>query len=97
MLPDLMRNDLMLAICGTAAGNRSMACELYYSDLRNRFWDVLYDVRLTPRRLFPRDCRELLNYGIGLLDLVTDKSGQDKGLSKGDYKVPEARRKVDRA
>jgi len=81
MLPDLLRRHLDLVICGAAAGTRSAAQGLYYAGLGNKFWRTLATVGLTSRQLEPSEYRLLLNYGIGLTDLVKDQAGGDRTIS----------------
>jgi TDG/mug DNA glycosylase family protein len=72
--------NLRLVVCGTAAGNRSAAVSLYYAGQGNKFWDILAEIGLTRERLKPKDCRRLLEYGIGLTDLVKGQSGNDSNI-----------------
>jgi TDG/mug DNA glycosylase family protein len=80
MLPDLLTSGLKLVICGTAAGEASAEAGEYYAGPGNAFWQTLFDVGLTPRKLEPSEWRTLLEYGIGLTDLVKDQSGADHGI-----------------
>ena len=58
VLPDLLRPGLAVVFCGTAAGNASAARSAYYAHPQNKFWRILYDIRLTPRLLQARGiCR----------------------------------------
>jgi TDG/mug DNA glycosylase family protein len=43
----------------------------------------LFDIGLTPRELLPSEWEQLLEYGIGLTDLVKDQSGADRGIRFG--------------
>lgn len=85
MLPDLLANNLDLVICGTAVGSRSAQVGHYYAKQGNKFWRTLYETGLTSRPLTPGEYQELLAERIGLTDLVKDKSGMDKVLSKTDF------------
>ena len=87
ILPDLIRPNLKLVLCGTAAGHRSAEEKAYYAHPNNLFWQVLHDTRLTPIRLVPRGFKQLLDYGIGLTDLVKYAKGGDAELSSGDYDI----------
>jgi TDG/mug DNA glycosylase family protein len=85
MLPDLLRLGLRLVVCGTAAGKRSARLQQYYAGHGNRFWRTLYEVRLTPVLLRSSEYERLLDYGIGLTDLVKGRSGMDSDLAVGDF------------
>jgi TDG/mug DNA glycosylase family protein len=85
ILPDLLRPDLRLVICGTAAGNASAAARSYYAGPGNKFWRVLHEVGLTPRLLAPSEYAELLSFNIGLTDLAKKVSGNDAVLKGRDF------------
>ena len=86
MLPDLFCKNLKLVICGTAPGETSAQRQQYYAKSGNKFWLTLHLVGLTPVQLFPAEYARLLDYGIGLTDLVKGKAGMDRILKKGDFK-----------
>ena len=88
ILPDLLRPNLKVVFCGTAAGDKSAKARAYYAGPQNKFWAVLSRVGLTPKVLLPQDFRKVLRHGIGLTDLAKEVSGTDDKLSfrKGDRK-----------
>jgi TDG/mug DNA glycosylase family protein len=63
-----------------AAGDLSARRGAYYADSSNKFWDVLYKVGLTDRRLSLDEYPQLRPYGIGLTDIVKSRSGNDATL-----------------
>ena len=95
MLPDLLAPGLDLVICGTGAGAKSAAVQRYYTHPSNHFWAVLERVGLTPTRLSPVDYRSLLQYGIGLTDLVKDRAGADTETLRGGVDVMGLRQKIE--
>ena len=70
MLPDLLDYNLDVVFCGTGAGTESARRQHYYAGSGNKFWPTLYTVGLTRRRLRPSDYEMLLDFRIGLTDLV---------------------------
>jgi double-stranded uracil-DNA glycosylase len=84
VLPDLLRPGLRLVVCGSAAGATSAAAGRYYAGRGNRFWKTLADVGLTPEILEPKAYKQLLDYGIGLTDIVKDQAGADVSI---DFKT----------
>ena len=58
----------------------SAARQAYYAGRGNKFWTILAQTGLTPRRLQPEEYRRVLDYGIGLTDVVKNQSGSDRGL-----------------
>lgn len=87
VLPDLLRPNLAVVFCGTAAGNTSARTGAYYAHQRNRFWQILHECGLTPRRLRPEEYAELPAYSIGLTDLCKLASGNDDELPNGSLKA----------
>ena len=77
VLPDLLAPGLALVICGSAAGRRSAELRQYYAGRGNKFWRTLHQIGLTPRQLAPSEFRLLLDFGIGLTDVVKNQSGPD--------------------
>lgn len=94
VLPDLLKPGLKVVFCGTAVGNRSAKIRAYYACKGNRFWEVLYRIGLTPRRLRPEEYKCLLEHGIGLTDLVKNASGNDDLLDKGAFDFAGFRQRV---
>lgn len=80
VLEDLLAPGLALVICGSAAGRRSAELRQYYAHPGNKFWRTLHDVGLTPRQLAPTEYALLLEFGIGLTDVIKDQSGSDAAI-----------------
>lgn len=87
MLPDVLQPDLGLVFCGTAAGETSARCGAYYAGRGNRFWAVLHETGLTPRRLVPSEFLLLPEFGIGLTDACKTESGMDADLSSRAFDI----------
>ena len=78
-VPDYLGPGLKLVIVGINPGLRSGASGHHYAYPGNQFWPLLYDSGLLPERLtFAQDSR-VLEYGIGLTNLVhrTTRSASD--------------------
>jgi TDG/mug DNA glycosylase family protein len=71
MLPDLLRPGLRVVIVGTSVSTRSAAAQHYYSEPRNKFWQLLAATGLLEGRPVgaPLDSTPL-EMGIGLTDLA---------------------------
>jgi TDG/mug DNA glycosylase family protein len=83
ILPDVLADGLDVVFCGSAAGSASARAGAYYAGPGNRFWPILHECGLTPRRLAPHEFRSVLQYGIGLTDLSKYQSGADSALDAG--------------
>lgn len=87
VLPDLLRPDLRVVFCGTAAGTASARARAYYAGPGNAFWQTLYATGLTPALLRPTEFERLLDYGIGLTDLCKASYGSDAEVGTAHFDV----------
>jgi double-stranded uracil-DNA glycosylase len=87
ILPDYLCAGLDVVFCGTAAGNKSAAKRHYYADPTNKFWRILHETGLTPRRLTPEMEGSVADHGIGLTDLVKLHAGTDRTLRREMYDI----------
>jgi TDG/mug DNA glycosylase family protein len=87
IVPDLLREDLALVLCGTAPSRVSKEAMAYYAHPGNIFWKTLFDVGLTPRLVAPKDYTALLAWNIGLTDLNKTEWGADSELSPAGFDV----------
>jgi len=83
ILPDVLAPGLSIVFCGTAAGTESARRRAYYAHPQNRFWRVLHEAGLTPRRLAPAEFALLPDFGLGLTDIAKYVSGMDSQLPRG--------------
>jgi TDG/mug DNA glycosylase family protein len=74
ILPDLLKANLSVVFCGTAAGSKSAERKAYYAGAGNLFYPTLESCGFTPRILKPQEFSELLNCQIGLTDLANSPS-----------------------
>lgn len=80
-LPDYLQPNLKLVFVGINPGYYSAQVGHYYARPGNLFWWGLSNSGLVDRTLTPENDAELLNYGIGLTDIVkrpTHSSGELK-------------------
>lgn len=87
ILPDVLRPGLRVVFCGMAAGTISAARRAYYAGPGNRFWPILAETGLTPRRLAPQEFRMLTQFGIGLTDIVKTACGRDAALPREAFDI----------
>ena len=81
VLPDILAPHLAVVFCGTAVATASAARGHYFAGPRNAFWTLLHRSGFTPRLLTPEEDRLLLDYGVGITDLVKDTAqSHDRGL-----------------
>ena len=92
LIPDVLTGGLSVVFCGSALGDVSWERRAYYANPGNRFWQTLAEVGLTPRRLAAEEYPRLIDWGIGLTDLVKTDHGQDAHIFDGHVDLDEARR-----
>ena len=85
VLPDILANGLKVVFCGTAPGNVSAKAGAYYANNSNKFWEMLYKMGLTKKKMDAKDFRHVLDVGIGLTDMAKEQFGMDKVLKKHDF------------
>ena len=85
VLPDTIEPGVVTLLCGSAAGAVSARLGLPYAGPGNKFWPILAEAGLTPRRLSPAGFRELPRHGLGLTDINKTEWGADSDLTgRGD-------------
>jgi TDG/mug DNA glycosylase family protein len=69
-VPDLVRPDLAVLLCGINPSLWSGAVGLHFASTSNRLWPTLHLSGWTPRRLRPEETGEVLAAGLGITNLV---------------------------
>jgi TDG/mug DNA glycosylase family protein len=95
-LPDLLGDRLRLVFVGTAASRRSADLGHYYAHPGNRFWRVIHEVGITPRRFEPHEFAGLLKLGIGFTDMCKSGAGMDHEALNSPIDVAGFREKMQR-
>ncbi|GJM28796.1 MAG: hypothetical protein DHS20C17_14310 [Cyclobacteriaceae bacterium] len=85
ILPDLLKKELKIVFCGTAAGDASADRKAYYAGPGNKFYKILYKVGFTDRLLEPEEFETLIEYRIGLTDVAKFVHGNDNSLKPSDF------------
>ncbi len=80
-IPDLVGPGLRVLFCGINPGLVSGATGRHFARPGNRFWKVLYAAGFTPRLLDPSEQGSLLDYQIGITNLVPQTSRAAADLS----------------
>jgi TDG/mug DNA glycosylase family protein len=69
-VPDVIDHGLDVLFCGINPGLYSGAVQHHFARPGNRFWKTLHAAGFTPRILGPFEEHELLEYGLGITNLV---------------------------
>jgi TDG/mug DNA glycosylase family protein len=84
-LPDHLRKGMKLVIVGCNPTESSVRVGHYYSGRNNQFWPVLFHAGVIPEPLEYRDDKRIIEFGIGLTDLVKRPTKAPEELTRQDY------------
>jgi double-stranded uracil-DNA glycosylase len=97
-LPDVVAPGLRVLFCGINPGLMSAATGHHFARPGNRFWPALRRSGFTPRQLLPAEQHELLEYGLGITNIVDRPSataaelGRDELVADGNRLAEKVRR-----
>ena len=94
ILPDVLKINLDVVFCGSAVGSASALKQAYYAGNGNKFYPILAKTGLTPVLLLPEQYKQVLEFNIGLTDMVKTVSGSDSILKKEDFDIEGFRNKI---
>jgi TDG/mug DNA glycosylase family protein len=84
-LPDYLKPNLKLIFLGINPGSYSAQVGHYYARPGNLFWWALSNSGLVPKAMGPENDAELLEYGIGLTDVVKRPTNSSGELRQDEY------------
>jgi TDG/mug DNA glycosylase family protein len=95
-LRDYLRSGLRVVFIGINPGLRSAATGHHYAGPGNHFWPLLYESGLISETLTYRDDARVLEWGIGLTNIVSRPSASSADLSPSELRegAGELRRKL---
>jgi TDG/mug DNA glycosylase family protein len=86
-IKDVIGPELRVLFCGINPGLYSGATGHHFARPGNRFWPALYAGGFTPRLLSPWDKGELLQYGIGITNVVARTTAAAAELSDDELRA----------
>jgi len=84
-LPDYLRRGMKLIVIGCNPGDRSARVGHYYAGRGNQFWPLLYRSGVLPELLPYTDDKRLIEFGVGLTDLVKRATRGIEDLDRQDF------------
>ena len=84
-LPDHLRKGMKLVIIGCNPTESSVRTGHYYSGRENPFWPTLFDCGVIPEPLEYRDDKRVIEFAIGLTDLVKRPTRSHQELTREDF------------
>jgi TDG/mug DNA glycosylase family protein len=86
-VPDLIRPGLKILFCGINPGLYSGATRHHFARPGNRFWPALHRAGFTPRLISPFEEHLLLDYGLGITNLVARATATADELSRDEFQA----------
>jgi len=90
-LTDFLRPGLRVVVTGTIAVWHRAEREHYYAGAGNQFWVLLHASGLVPEPLEPADDHRVMDFGVGLTDLVRTRVSRP-GSRRSSTSTPSPRR-----
>ncbi len=82
----MVAGGLRVLFCGINPGLMSAATGHHFARPGNRFWPVLHLSGFTPRRLLPAEQEELLDYGLGITNVVARATARADELGTEEFR-----------
>ena len=84
-LPDYLRKGMKLVIVGCNPTESSVRAGHYYAGRGNSFWPTLFESGVVPEPFDYPDDRRVIEFGIGLTDLVKRPTKTVEELKREDF------------
>ena len=84
-LPDHLRKGMKLVIIGCNPSESSVRVGHYYAGRGNQFWPALFKGGVVPEPLEYRDDKRVIEFGVGLTDLVKRPTKGIEELKREDF------------
>jgi mismatch-specific thymine-DNA glycosylase len=84
-LPDYLRKGMKLVIVGCNPSESSVRVGHYYAGRANQFWPMIYEGGVVPEPFDYHDDKRVIEFGIGLTDLVKRPTKTIEELKREDY------------
>lgn len=85
-IPDHLALGLKILFVGFNPSIRSSETGYHYANPNNRFWKILHEAELTPRKMLPEENSRLLDFGYGLTNIVPRPTKEAAEISKDEYR-----------
>ncbi len=86
-LPDYLRPGLDIVLVGLNPSIPSAQTGRYFANPRNRFWRAFNAAGLAPESLGPETDHRMLDFGIGMTDVVKRPTPGAGGLTAADFRA----------
>lgn len=84
-IPDHLQENLKILFVGFNPSIRSSETGHHFANPNNRFWKILHEAGLTPKKFAPEEDSQLLTLGYGLTNIVARPTKEAAEISKAEY------------
>jgi len=77
-----------------AVGKTSAEVGGYYAKSENKFWNILYELKFTEKKIRSCEYKKILKYNLGLTDLVKNQLGVDSEIVITQNDINELKEKI---
>ncbi|CAM4001369.1 G/U mismatch-specific DNA glycosylase [Mesobacillus thioparans] len=84
-IPDHLRKNLDIVFVGFNPSIRSSETGHHYANPNNRFWKILHDAGITPRKYESSEDHNLLELGYGMTNIVSRPTKAADEITKDEY------------
>ncbi|MCA1030252.1 G/U mismatch-specific DNA glycosylase [Bacillus timonensis] len=85
-IKDHLKKNLDIVFVGFNPSIRSAETGHHFANPNNRFWTILYQSGLTPKKFIPSEDYKLLDLGYGLTNIVSRPTKAADEIKKEEYK-----------
>lgn len=86
VVPDVVAGGLRVLFCGINPSLMTAATGHHFAHPGNRFWPVLHRSGFTPRQLKPSEQEQLLEYGLGITNVVARATARADQLGTEEFR-----------
>jgi double-stranded uracil-DNA glycosylase len=86
LVDDHVKENLKILFVGFNPSIRSSETGYHFANPNNRFWRILHDAGLTPRRYNASEDSKLLDLGMGITNIVARPTKAADEITKEEYK-----------
>ncbi|MEC1158003.1 G/U mismatch-specific DNA glycosylase [Cytobacillus horneckiae] len=83
---DYLKPNLDVIFIGFNPSVKSSETGYHYANPNNRFWKILFESGLTPRRFLPEENEKLLELGFGLTNIVSRPTKAADEITMEEYR-----------
>lgn len=85
-IPDYLQDNLTIVFVGFNPSLRSGETGHHFANPNNRFWKILFEAGLTPKKYVPEEDYKLLEIGYGMTNIVSRPTKAADEITQEEYR-----------